>query len=85
MKDIGFDQGLIYVRSGKGDKDRTTLLPETGRDQLREQLRTAEAQYRADRLAKLAGVWMPDALDRKYPAAGTEFGWFLATRTSRRR
>jgi integron integrase len=76
VKDIDFDQGLIFVRSGKGDKDRSTLLPETGRDQLREQLRAAEAQYRADRSATLAGVWMPDALDRKYPKAGTELGWF---------
>jgi site-specific recombinase XerD len=29
VKDIDFDQGLIFVRSGKGDKDRSTLLPET--------------------------------------------------------
>jgi integron integrase len=76
VKDIDFDQGLIFVRSGKGDKDRSTLLPETGRDRLREQLRTADALYRADRHAGLAGVWMPDALDRKYPNAGRELGWF---------
>ena len=43
---------------------------------MREQLRTAEALFRADRQAGLAGVWMPDALDRKYPRAGTELGWF---------
>jgi site-specific recombinase XerD len=49
VKDIDFDQGLIFVRSGKGNKDRSTLLLETGRDQLREQLRAAEAQYRAGR------------------------------------
>jgi len=30
VKDIDFDQGLIFVKSGKGDKDRSTLLPETG-------------------------------------------------------
>ena len=76
VKDIDFDQSLIHVRGGKGDKDRATLLPETGRDRLREQLRTADALYRADRHAGLAGVWMPDALDRKYPSAGTELGWF---------
>jgi hypothetical protein len=29
VKDIDFGQGLIFVRSGKGDKDRSTLLPET--------------------------------------------------------
>ena len=30
FKDLGFDSGLIFVRSGKGDKDRSTLLPEAG-------------------------------------------------------
>ncbi len=35
VKDLDFDQGLVFVRSGKGDKDRATLLPEAVRDQLR--------------------------------------------------
>ena len=38
IKDIDFDQGLIVVRSGKGDKDRSTLLAEEGREELRAQL-----------------------------------------------
>ncbi len=76
VKDVDFDQGLIHVRAGKGDRDRSTLLPEIGREHLRAQLRAAETRHRADRLAGLAGVWMPDALDRKYPSAGTELGWF---------
>lgn len=44
VKDIDFDQGLVFVRGGKGDTDRSTLLAETGRDRLREHLRVAEAQ-----------------------------------------
>lgn len=76
IKDLDFDQGLVVVRRGKGDKDRSTLLAEVGRDELRAQLRESEARYQADRQAGLAGVWMPDALDRKYPNAGRELGWF---------
>ena len=76
VKDIDFDQGLVFVRSGKGDKDRSTLLAELGRDKLRAQLRRSEALYRADRGSGLAGVWLPDALERKYPNAGRELGWF---------
>jgi integron integrase len=76
VKDLDFDQGLIFVRSGKGNKDRSTLLAETGRDELRTHLRASETLYRADRVAGLAGVWLPDALDRKYPNAGRELGWF---------
>jgi integron integrase len=76
IKDLDFDQGLIVVRAGKGAKDRSTLLAELGRDELRAHLQRAEARYRADRAAGLAGVWMPEALERKYPNAGRELGWF---------
>jgi len=76
IKDIDFDQGLIFVRSGKGDKDRSTLLADGGRQELRAQLRRSEERHQADRRAGLAGVWLPDALERKYPNAGRELGWF---------
>jgi integron integrase len=76
VKDLDFDQGLLFVRGGKGAKDRSTLLAETGREELREQLRQSEALYRADRLMGLAGVSLPDAVARKSPNAGRELGWF---------
>ena len=76
IKDLDFDQGLVVVRRGKGDKDRSTLLAEVGRDELRAHLRKSEALHQTDRKAGLAGVWMPDALDRKYPNAGRELAWF---------
>jgi len=76
VKDLDFDQGLLVVRSGKGDKDRTTLLADSCRDQLRAQLSTAEVIHRRERPSGLPGVWLPDALDRKYPQAGRELAWF---------
>jgi integron integrase len=76
IKDVDFDQGLVVVRRGKGDKDRSTLLAEIGRDRLREQIRRAEAVHGADRDAGVAGVWLPEALDRKYPNAGRDLAWF---------
>lgn len=76
VKDLDFDQGLVVVRSGKGNKDRTTLLPLAVRGPLREHLHACEALFRQDRQAHLAGVWLPDALERKYPNAGKELGWF---------
>ncbi len=75
IKDIDFDQGLVFVRRGKGNRDRSTLFAEVGRDDLRAHLREVEAQHHPDRRAGLAGVWMPDALDRKYPNAGRELAW----------
>jgi integron integrase len=76
VKDLDFDQGLIIVRGGKGAKDRATLLAQAGREELRAHLRDVEARHRADRASGLAGVWMPEALERKYPNAGRELGWF---------
>jgi integrase len=66
----------VIVRRSKGDKDRSTLLAEMGREELRAHLRKSEAQHEVDHRAGLAGVWLPDALDRKYPYAGRELAWF---------
>jgi site-specific recombinase XerD len=76
IKDLDFDQGLIFVRGRKGAKDRSTLLAETGRDELRAHLRASETLHGADRAAGLAGVWLPDGVERNYPNAGRELGWF---------
>ena len=85
MKDLDFDQGLVFIRSGKGDKDRSTLLAEVGRAELRAQLQRGEVVYRADRGSGLVGVCMPDALGRKYPDAGREpragLVWVFPSRT----
>lgn len=75
VKDLDFDQRLIFVRGGKGDKDRSTLLAERVREDLQRHLAEVRIQYEADRSAGLAGVWLPHALDRKYPNAGIEWGW----------
>ncbi len=76
IKDVDFDQGLVVVRGGKGNKDRATLLPEGPRDLLRAQIDRAAAVHRADREAGVAGVSLPDGLERKYPRACRELGWF---------
>lgn len=76
VKDIDFDQHLLIVRGGKGDKDRSTILPMSIAPALREHLEEIAAVYRSDRAAGVAGVWMPNALDRKYPNASVEWGWF---------
>jgi len=41
VKDIDFEMSTITVRSGKGDKDRTTLLPEQLKSSLRKALTAA--------------------------------------------
>lgn len=76
VKDLDFDQDLIFVRAGKGNKDRSTLLAASLKDRLREHLDRVRKLHEQDRALGLAGVAMPDALARKYPKAAEEWGWF---------
>ena len=63
------------MRGGKGDKDRVTLLPESLREPLRRHLEEVQRRHQADLKAGMGQVLLPDALERKYPAASTEWGW----------
>lgn len=75
VKDIGFGMGEIIVRSGKGDKDRRTMLPDSLRDPLHEHLAIVRAQHSADLVDGLGRAPMPTALGRKYPSADREWSW----------
>jgi integron integrase len=75
IKDIDLDRRQLTVRSGKGDKDRMTVLPESLVERLRSHRDRVRELYQADRAERLAGVWMPEALERKYPGAGTSWQW----------
>ncbi len=75
VKDIDFESGLLFVRDGKGNKDRTTLLAESSKDALRRHLQAVKRLHEADLAAGVGEVYLPTALARKYPRAGTEWGW----------
>ena len=75
VKDIDFDGDAIFVRGGKGDNHRTTVLPKAARDGLRSHLEQVKALHEQDLSAGHGEVYLPDALDRKYPNAGKEWGW----------
>ena len=75
VKDLDFDNGLIFVRGGKGDKDRSTLLAEAVRGALRTHLERLRKLFDQDRAAGVGPVWLPDALAVKYPQAGVDWGW----------
>jgi len=76
IKDIDFSSGTIMVRGGKGDKDRTVPLPKTLVKPLMDQMGIARNYHNIDRQMGMPGVFVPNALDRKYPSIGTEWGWF---------
>ncbi len=76
VKDIDLEQSILIIRSGKGDKDRRTILPETLKDDPIKPLGEIRSLYDQDRKNEIAGVWLPGALEKKYPNAGKEWGWF---------
>lgn len=83
VKDIDFSQNQIVVRAGKGDKDRYTMLPAAVKEVLIKHLDDGKRQHQNDVEKNLGRVVLPNALDRKYPNAGQEWGWqwvFPATR-----
>jgi integron integrase len=75
VKDIDFENNLLFVRSGKGDKDRSTVLPESLKENLRAQLQKVKELHDKDIAAGHGEVYMPEGLDRKYPDAGKTLGW----------
>jgi len=76
IKDIDIEQNTVIVRSGKGDQDRRTVLPERLKDDLIRHIAEVRSLHDQDRKQDLNGVWLPGALDKKYPNAGKEWGWF---------
>ncbi len=76
VKDVDFARGCLVIHAGKGDKDRETVLPERLAGELQRHLLRVRALHDRDRRRGLAGVWMPEALARKYGAAAKEWAWF---------
>ncbi len=75
VKDLDSASNLIFVRSGKGGKDRTTLLPQSVQPSLAQHLERVRALHQKDLADGHGEVALPDALDRKYPNAGREWCW----------
>ena len=75
VKDIDFVQDLIFVRGSKGDKDRTTMLPESATASLRSHLEKVKGIHEKDLASGYGEVFLPNALERKYPNAAKEWGW----------
>jgi integron integrase len=75
IKDIDFAGNQILVRAGKGDKDRYTMLPAAVKEPLAKHLDLIRRQHQRDLERSQGRVALPNALERKYPNAGKEWGW----------
>ena len=75
IKDLDFDRRVIIVRDGKGHKDRVVMLPTSLLDALRAQVAHARGLWAEDRAAGRGGVWLPPALEAKFPRAASSWAW----------
>jgi len=75
VKDVDLLRREILVREGKGFKDRVTMLPATLVEPIRQHLLKVQSLHHEDLAAGHGEVFMPMALDRKYPGAGNLWAW----------
>lgn len=75
VKDVDFSRKEILVRDGKGSKDRVTMLPAALVAPLAEHLKRVKALHEQDLAAGRGAVFLPYALERKYPGAARDWGW----------
>jgi len=75
VKDLDFAYKAITIRDSKGNKDRVVMLPESLIDGLHDVLEERCRVFEADLVNGTHDVYMPYALDKKYPNAGREWIW----------
>jgi integron integrase len=75
VKDLDFGQKVILVRDGKGNKDRITILPDILQSTLMQHLHRIERLHQKDLDQGYGQVYLPHALQRKYPNAHKEWIW----------
>jgi len=75
VKDIDFHHRQIIVRAGKGENDRSTVLPDSVIPELEQHLGDVKALHEKDLREGYGETILPYALDVKYPNAGREWAW----------
>ncbi len=75
IKDVDFFKGFLSVRDGKGGKDRVLHLPQKYMQEIKTHYKRVENLYRKDCYDDFGGVFLPKALERKYPGAAKKWEW----------
>lgn len=75
VMDVDLDRRQVFVRRGKGSKDRVVPLPDMLTAPLQRHL-AALRDLQTAYAARKVPTSLPDALDKKYPAAPFSWEWF---------
>ena len=75
IQDVDFGQNNIYIRGGKGGKDRTTILPHNICEELKQHIYKIKDLHRQDLEKGFGSVYIPSSIARKYTKAATQTSW----------
>lgn len=75
IKDIDFAQSQMMIRSGKGDKDRVTLLPQAVIEPLQIHIQQVRQIHQQDLALGYGATILPFAFDHKDPNAPRQWLW----------
>jgi integron integrase len=75
VMDLDFEHRAVYVRNGKGGKDRVVTLADELISPLRRHLEVVRTQHERDLAEGFGAVYLPHALAKKYPNAEREWKW----------
>ncbi|MEO1095371.1 MAG: integron integrase [Cyanobacteria bacterium J06638_28] len=75
VKDLDFAQQQLIIRDGKGRKNRVTMLPTSIISELQDYLVGIRRQHQQDLGRGFGSVYLPFALERKYPNANRDWIW----------
>jgi len=84
VKDVDPERNRLFVRCGKGGKDRWSVFPDSLRPAYHAHMRRVARLHRVDLQQGAGRVGLPGALARKYPNAGREWAWQYVFPASRR-
>ena len=75
VQNFNFEEGVLSIQDGKGKKSRTVPIPKALTRELRKQLEAVKALHDSDLKAGYSGVFLDNALEKKYPGAAKDFNW----------
>ncbi len=75
INNFNLDAGILTIHDGKGKKDRTVPIPQSIMPELSAQFESLKTLHDKDLEVRYAGVFMDNALEKKYPGAPKEFIW----------
>lgn len=84
VKDVDFGHHQLVVRDAKGGESRVTMLPDSAVESLEEHLQAVKRLHQQDLEQGYGSVYLPFALERKYPNADRQWIWQYVFPSERR-